>query len=296
MKSVSGELLAPGLDNTAAVIVAYYPDEHFVRRLENLGDQFAAVYCVDNTPAPDAAGDYGQVPGVHYLPCGFNAGLARALNKGCRAAHDAGYQWVVTFDQDSDIVADFLSQHIDSWLAAKSPVFMLGCNYADSAGAAPARFREGGGIVTCATVITSGCLMNLSLWQELGEFRDDYFIDGIDHEFCLRGRSKGLVVARHGRVLMKHRIGERSSNLRIFPYLHGPVRKYYGIRNGVRNVIQYAAGEPAWAARKIASMAWEIVVALLIEPDRRRKSRAMIRGLRDGVRGRMGVAAADLSG
>lgn len=296
MTSVSGELLQPDLRNTAAVIVAYYPDDSFVQRLENLGDQFAAVFCVDNTPAADVAGDYRQIRGVRYLPSGENTGLARALNSGCRAACGAGFQWVVTFDQDSDAVPDFLSQQIDAWSSAESPVFMLGCNYADSATSESARFSEGNDIVPCTTVITSGCLMNLPLWEELGGFREDYFIDGIDHEFCLRGRARGLVVARHGRVLMKHRIGERSSNHRIFPYLHAPVRKYYGMRNGVRNIVQYGGREPAWAARKIASLAWEVLVALLIEPDRWRKSRAMYRGLLDGLGDRMGTAPEDLSG
>jgi rhamnosyltransferase len=95
---------------------------------------------------------------------------------------------------------------------------------------------------------------------------------------------------------MKHRIGERSANYRIFPYLHDPVRKYYGMRNGTRNIIQYASNEPAWAARKCATLAWEVLVALLFEPNKQRKFRAMFRGLRDGVRGKMGIAPDDLSG
>ena len=296
MTLMSDESPPPDLTNTAAVIVAYYPDESFVERLGNLSNQFGTVYCVDNTPASDAGSGYQRIQGVQYLPCGSNTGLACALNIGCRAALAAGFQWVVTFDQDSEIVPDFLARQIDAWLSAASPVFMLGCNYSDSTAAEKARFREGSKIVPCTTVITSGCLMSLSLWEKLGEFRTDYFIDGIDHEFCLRGRSRGLLVARHGQVLMRHRIGERASNHRIFPYLHTPLRKYYGMRNGVRNIVQYAGSEPLWAARKFASLTWEFVVALLIEPDRRLKVRAMFRGLRDGLRGKMGVAPVDLSG
>ena len=68
------------------------------------------------------------------------------------------------------------------------------------------------------------------------------------------------------------------------------------MRNGVRNILQYAGSEPLWAARKFASLTWELVVALLIEPDRWPKARAMFRGLRDGLTGKMGIAPMDLSG
>jgi len=296
MTSLPGRLPSPDIANTAAVIVSHYPDEVFSRRLAVLNGQFAAIYWVDNTPGAAEQRESHCEQGVHYLSRGINTGLASALNMGCETALNAGFNWVVTFDQDSDVAADFLLQQIACWGKSDSPTFILGCNYADGANLDSPRFREGDYVIACPTVITSGCLMCLSLWSELGKFCDDYFIDGVDHEICLRGRTRGLVVARHGRVLMQHRIGERSANYRIFPYLHAPVRKYYSMRNGIRNIIQYASNEPAWAARKCVTLAWEVVIALLIEPDKRQKSRAMLRGLRDGVRGKMGVAPDGLSG
>jgi len=282
----------PGAEvtNTAAVIVSYYPDEEFGERLTGLRKQFAAVYWVDNTPGAAVGSKHLGNSDVNYISLGINAGLSTALNMGCTAALKDGFEWVVTFDQDSDIAADFLGQQIAAWRESGSSAFILGCNYSAGDNVRKPRFREGDYAVVCKTVITSGCLMCLPVWDDLGRFRDDYFIDGIDHEICLRGRSKGLVVARHGRVLMKHRIGARSANYRIFPYLHTPVRKYYSMRNGIQNIRQYATSEPLWAIRKSATLAWEIVVALLFEPDRREKMRAMFRGLRDGFTSRMGAA------
>lgn len=296
MTPVPGSLSTPDVTQTAAVIVSYHPDEQFAARLTRLSDQFAAVYWVDNTPDVDARKKHDCGPRVHYLSQGMNTGLASALNVGCEAALGAGFTWVVTFDQDSDLADDFLLQQIECWQQSESPPFMLGCNFADGSGLDSPRFKEGNHVMACPTVITSGCLMSLTAWSELGRFRDDYFIDGIDHEICLRGRARGLLVARHGRVLMKHRIGERSANYRILPYLHTPVRKYYSMRNGTRNIIQYASTDPLWAARKCVTLAWELVIALLIETDKRRKIRAMFRGLRDGLKGNMGVAPDEISG
>lgn len=292
---MSTRLPAAEVANTAAVIVSYHPDDEFVERLAKLRSQFAAVYWVDNTPGAAVGSKHLSDLDVDYISQGVNSGLGTALNTGCAAALRDGFEWVVTFDQDSDIAADFLGQQIAAWQESDSSAFIMGCNYSAGDNVDKPRFREGDYMVVCKTVITSGCLMCLPVWDNLGRFRDDYFIDGIDHEICLRGRSKGLVVSRHGRVLMKHRIGERSANYRILPYLHTPVRKYYSMRNGTQNILRYATSEPLWAVRKSATLAWEVVIALLFEPDRRRKMRAMFRGLRDGLTSRMGAAPDDLA-
>ena len=292
---MSTRLPAAEVANTAAVIVSYHPDDEFRERLAKLRSQFAAVYWIDNTPGADTGSRLIRDLDVNYISQGFNAGLGTALNMGCTAALKDGFEWVVTFDQDSDIAADFLGQQIAAWQVSGSSAFILGCNYSAGDKVGEPRFRAGDYVVVCKTVITSGCLMCLPVLEDLGRFRDDYFIDGIDHEICLRGRSRGLVVSRHGRVLMKHRIGERSANYRILPYLHTPVRKYYSMRNGTRNIIQYATSDPLWAVRKSATLAWEVVIALLFEPDRRKKMTAMFRGLRDGLTSRMGAAPDDLA-
>jgi rhamnosyltransferase len=295
MTQLTNRLPKAEVTNTAAVVVSYYPDKDFGERLTKLKSQFAAVYWIDNTPGAEVGSKHLGDPDVNYISQGVNAGLGAALNMGCTAALKDGFEWVVTFDQDSDFVADFLCQQIVAWQECDSSTFILGCNYSVGDNAGIPRFKAGDYVAVCKTVITSGCLMCLPAWDDLGRFRDDYFIDGIDHEICLRGRSKGLVVGRHGRVLMKHRIGERSANYRVFPYLHTPVRKYYSMRNGIRNILRYAPSEPVWAIRKSATLAWEVVIALLLEPDRRKKMRAMFRGLRDGLMGRMGAAPDDLA-
>jgi rhamnosyltransferase len=224
---MSTRLPAAEVANTAAVIVSFHPDEDFGERLTKLRRQFAAVYWVDNTPGAAVGSKHLSDLDVDYISQGVNSGLGTALNMGCTAALKNGFEWVVTFDQDSDISADFLGQQLAAWQESDSAAFMLGCNYSAGDKVDEPRFKVGDYVVVCKTVITSGCLMCLPVWDDLGKFRDDYFIDGIDHEICLRGRSRGLVVSRHGRVLMKHRIGERSANYRILPYLHTPVRKYY---------------------------------------------------------------------
>ncbi len=171
-------------------------------------------------------------------------------------------------------------------------MFILGCNYTDSAAKESPRFSDGGYVRECRTVITSGSLMCLSVWRELGEFRGDYFIDGVDHEICLRARANDLLIARHGQVLMQHQIGEASQGVSFLPYVQPAVRMYYSTRNGVRNIIEFASSEPLWATRKVVAIAWEGLVAVLSAPIGQRKS-GRLGGLVDGVRGSMGPARKD---
>lgn len=283
----------PDASNTAAVVVSYFPGDRFEQRLSDLSAQFAAVFWVDNTPRQ--RDDAAEMPGgaIHYLSKGENIGLADALNLGCRDALAAGFSWVATFDQDSLVAADFLKTTIECWQQSVKPVFILGCNYTDSAAKNSPRFSEGGYLRECRTVITSGSLMCLSVWRDLGEFRGDYFIDGVDHEICLRARAHDLLIARHGRVLMQHQIGEASRGLRFLPYVQPAGRMYYSTRNGVRNIVDFASSEPLWATRKVVAIAWESLVALLLGPDRTAKIRAVWAGLVDGVRGSMGPAQKD---
>jgi rhamnosyltransferase len=286
----------PTAANTAAVIVSYYPDDSFQKRLAALVLQFAAVYWVDNTPgaAVDRQADAGNR--VHHLPQGENIGLASALNLGCDAALDAAYTWVVTFDQDSDLVVDFLERHLACWRRLDEPSFILGCNYFDGEDSEQPRFVQDAYVRVCSTVISSGCLMCLPAWNALGKFCDGYFIDGVDHEICLRARSRGLVVARHGEVLMQHRIGESSAGSSLLPYVHSPLRKYYSTRNGVRNIVRYMFTEPLWVVRKVVSICWELFSVMLLESNKKAKLKAMLRGVVDGVGEKSGVASEEFSG
>ena len=285
----------PSIANTAALIVSYYPDQDFQQRLAALSRQFSAVFWVDNTADTAAAPMLKINNTLHYFPQKSNIGLAAALNVGGDEALRAGFDWVITFDQDSDPVPDFLEQHIACWKQSKSQPFIFGCNYYDVADHASPRFRKGEYVRKCPTVITSGCLMFLPIWREVGMFCDDYFIDGVDHEICLRARSRGLVVARHGRVLMQHRIGEKTADFKLLPYTHPALRKYYSTRNGVRNIRRYSLTDPLWVLRKCLSLGWELIILLLLEPDKELKIKAMRRGFVDALKGKSGRSLDDFS-
>ena len=83
-------------------------------------------------------------------------------------------------------------------------------------------------------LISSGCLIPMTVLDHVGGMREDFFIDFVDIEWGLRARrlgyqSYGLCGAR-----MLHCLGHEPIELlkAKFP-LHSPLRHYYHFRNAV---------------------------------------------------------------
>jgi rhamnosyltransferase len=284
---------APNADNIALVLVTYYPDFQVKAAVKVAVSQFSQVIVVDNTPDPELVRHLVQGLGVSLLSNGVNVGLGKALNQGCHAAIAAQFEWVVTLDQDSLMQMDFLQCQVSCWAAAADKPFMLGCNFLNRGkGAMSPRFPIGRRYQECKTVITAGALMHLGVWRELGSFREDFFIDSLDHELCLRARGKGFRVARNGEILMSHSIGSGKQLRSWLPFEHSSRRKYTSTRNTVRTILEYGLREPSWAFKKIAGIFYEAIAVLLLEPHKAEKLKAMGVGLADGIRNRLGPPSA----
>ncbi|MCX2982538.1 glycosyltransferase [Halieaceae bacterium IMCC14734] len=281
---------APSVQTTAAVIVSYQPDSEFDAHLQLLLSEFDAVFLVDNTGA--GAGHIVTHPRLHFHSNDINQGLGVALNQGCQLALDAGYEWVVTLDQDSRLEVDFVPMMIAAWSRSSVCPVLLGCNYfsvsrglhkitADSA-AAP---------IPVATVITSGTLMHLDSWRSLGGFREEFFIDGIDHEICLRARNAGCLVALYPGSMMRHSIGEEYDSGSwlggMRPYRHSPLRDYTNARNTTRLLLEYVLREPRWCLRRSLGFAAELLAVLVFETNKLRRLKCLVFGIGHGIAGKM---------
>ena len=79
--------------------------------------------------------------------------------------------------------------------------------------------------------MTSGNLVHVANAVVIGGYTTTFFIDEVDHEFCLRGKSKGYRVVSLVSAYVNHRLGrmyERGGkNVRLYP----PERLYYMARN-----------------------------------------------------------------
>jgi rhamnosyltransferase len=57
------------------------------------------------------------------------------------------------------------------------------------------------------SAMTSGNLVKTSIFAEVGFFAEDFFIDYVDHEFCLRCNQRGYVILQSCRSVLAHSLG-----------------------------------------------------------------------------------------
>lgn len=291
--------LRPTQANTCAVIVTFHPDDGLVARLSRVTSQFPLVFIVDNGSDPISLemlrGESCQSK-VILIANPSNRGIAAALNQGIRQARIANYDWAVTFDQDTEIYSGFLTGLLDVYDKSGGGHIVIGSNYDESHKNIQGTKRQQHEPEAIArerkTLITSGTLIPLDIFDRIGPFREDYFIDSVDHEFSLRARAHGYRMLISCQPFMQHRIGntvERYSNFRLLlSYHHPPRRKYYISRNTVFTAIRYFASEPAWSIRQAWRMLSDLASIILLEDDKSRKLRAFLTGIAHGAKGKMG--------
>lgn len=275
----------PTLDSICAIVVTFQPDAEFPDRLDRLSTEFRRVFVIDNASSSLRIREDDK---IRVLQNDHNVGIAAALNRGLRDAHAAGYAWAVTFDQDSEPVEGFAEAMLASVRALKTCRLLLGANYVDVHRRRLAHHvgSQRSAPVRRTTLITSGMLLPVGFALAIDGFREDFFIDSVDHEFCLRAADHGAGVFVTREPLMRHAIGAPVAGVRWARALssaHPASRKYFIARNALWTVRLHAYRHPLWSLRQFARVIAEVVGILLFETGRFTKIGAFLRGIRDGV-------------
>ncbi len=279
-----------------AAVVTYHPDGRVVDLLSAVARQVHEVIVVDNgstTGETVHIRGWAQSAGATFIANEVNLGSATALNQAARAAISAGHGWLLALDQDMSIRADLVVQLRAAMAADTKPD--------DVAIVAPQtehqrdRRCSESEVVRRRTVITAGSLISLDAWQAVGGFRDEFFIDMVDTDFALRLGRRGYVVALACRAEIEHQIGrprtQRILGRTVETSNHPASRRYYISRNRILVWREHWRFAPGWVLFDVYGQLRDTVVMALTETDRRRKLRATMRGLTDGLRGRLGPQA-----
>jgi rhamnosyltransferase len=278
--------------SVTAIVVTYEPEPQALGRLlDRLAGDRIAVMVVDNGSRFDVAGLVAgrRQAGEQVLPLGANLGIAAAQNRGIEAARATGSEAVILFDQDSlpppgmvEVLATALEALRSAGLrpAAVGPVPV-------DARLAPHRAPGAAGPHAVDHLIASGCLIPLAVLDEVGLMREDLFIDYVDIEWCLRAATRGHRCYQVPAARMAHEFGSPVTVLGRAYTSHSPMRHYYLFRNTVW-LWRQASIPLGWrfraAPRVVARLAFNAVFA---RPHREQWA-MMLRGLGDGLAGRLG--------
>jgi rhamnosyltransferase len=277
----------------AAVVVTFHPEPGFAAKLASLLPQVGAIVVVDNGSCPadlPADGDPAFAGRVEIIANSENRGIGAALNQGLRRAKERGFSWALTLDQDSSPLPNLVAAGGRAFETHPEPqrLAAIGASVvgAKEPSAATGAYRR------MTAVITSGTLHSIAAWERLGGFREDYFIDCVDTEFCLRARARGLEVIAATEPALAHNIGTPTRKWALgrwmSPTNHSPLRRYYVTRNRISLWRKYARSDGRFVLRDMRQSIREWIGIAFAESNRPAKLRAILAGLRDAVLGRYG--------
>ncbi len=284
--------LSPCRENIAAVTVSYHPDSGFLARVRRVLPQVQRVIVVDNSGSAEIAQVLKEVEalGGECIRNSSNVGLASALNTGIQRAIDLEMSFVLTLDQDTMVDEEMILSLTRVWRGHpnRDRIAILGSNARSPISGRLAIRRPAGAepFTEEKSVVTSGSLISLSAYKQLGAMRSDFFIEGIDSEYCLRAIVHGFKVLSTREPLMTHAAGKQDER-RIFGRIvqvahHEPWRYYYQVRNSICIARRYLAEEPAFVASMGLGFAKTFVKTLLFEKKRLRKLGSVLLGIKDG--------------
>ncbi|WP_270089163.1 glycosyltransferase [Sphingobacterium sp. SYP-B4668] len=256
------------------ILVTYNSDiQKLERNIESILDQVDKVVIFDNGSGNREDIAKSDIIGrceVYYSD--KNIGLGGAynywLNKYCQ-----NYSYFVTFDQDTWIPSNTLVL-LQSILDSNRNIGIVGPSFSRSNSST----TEDGKVLDTYTIIQSCCLFRTELLQKVGGFNEDYFIDSVDFEYCLRVGKAGYRVVKYDGVTIEHSLGSAKRKFGINYYSHNCLRNYYIARNHRHISSTYFMDFPYFILKKNFFFVLHILKVLFLEMDMK-KIKCLFKGL-----------------
>ncbi|MDD7792751.1 glycosyltransferase family 2 protein [Clostridium sp. 'White wine YQ'] len=276
-----------------AVIVTYNVESEIsknVIRLKNIVDELLIVDNGSDIRTKKSLEALESLEGVRIKFLTRNMGIAYAINTAFKYAEENGFEWVLTLDQDSKIFDDMIENMLKTYEMisddVRDKVAILAPKYYEEKFYDKDNLNSSEeGYSTVLTEITSGNLVKINLLKEIGYLREDFFIDYVDHEFCLRINREGYKVLKIENALMLHNLGNKSENIigkyKLTSSNHSPIRRYYMTRNRMWTWKEYKHIYPEWVKADKIKFWRELFKIVLFEKHKLSKIRMIILGICD---------------
>lgn len=269
-----------------AVVITYYPDviettENILKYIEDVDH----VIIWENTPLADRQKHKITVPKyyekISYMGVEENQGIAYPLNRAIEWARANGYTHIMTMDQDS-CWHNFkvYRQEIERYCNENIAMFT------------PSIFNKDYKKLELIPPITSGAVHPLSIFDKIGYFCEEYFIDAIDHEFYYRIILNSNMVVHIPSAILNHSLGYKQRRKFLFFSIvssnYSAFRLYYMVRNNIwlYKMYRHEAVLPKDFLKKLVSeiIFKPVVKILLVESGKCKKVKAILKGIRDGIK------------
>lgn len=295
-------------NNVVAIVVTYNIGKKYLKNFNSLINQVDKIIIIDNNSDENTKSilkkiELDNIEKVNIIYNDDNLGLAKAQNIGIAYAKKLQSSWILLLDNDSCLGKDMVKNMIKSYLDYKNKniVAIISPLIVDKNSSKETKYICKEGIIgfkrkkiiekvtdTVLCTIASGSLIKLDIINEIGEFKEEYFIDSIDTEFCMRiicNKYKILVIRD---AVLYHELGEKKDyeimGIKITPTNHNALRRYYIYRNRIKMWKEYWRKIPKYIIYEILASFYQILLIIFLEADKKKKLKMIAKGICDGVK------------
>lgn len=231
-----------------ATVVLYNPDNRVVNNIKSYIDFVDELIVIDNSIVKNSIliDEILNIKSIiKYINNFDNLGIGYALNISAEYAIKNGYKWLMTMDQDSYYEDCALYINCFKSINDRSNIAIFAPN-TDRVKSEVCDIKKPD------IVITSGNIINLSYFNEIGKFEEKFFIDEIDHDYCLKVKKLNLEIIQFRNVFLGHTIGDEEILTSILlkkkkkKSSHSHVRVYYQTRNRLYMWKKYGKSFPEY--------------------------------------------------
>jgi rhamnosyltransferase len=261
-----------------ATVILYNPIELILSNINSYINKVDLLIIVDNSEIQNIElikTIKTNHSNILYIQNYKNLGVAKALNIACQKAIEFGYSFILTMDQDSrfDNFSDYLEliNNIESKdIAIFSPQIIdeKRIKYLNN------------NIENTDFVITSGSILNLNLFNVIGEFNNQLFIDEVDHEYCAKALLLDYKILKLNNINLLHTIGDTLDNIGQ----HNFIRRYYITRNSLYMYSKYGDFFPLYNKKNTLKKIRKAISRIIrIEDNKIKKLISVCLGINDFI-------------
>lgn len=263
------------------IVVTYYPEvEQTINNIKQFISDVDTLIIWENTPI-DQREKYKirlikYDNKIIYMGTDDNMCIAYALNQAVNYGTTNGFSHILTMDQDSCFADGHFKKYIEIINTYCNNYFIFGPNPNNIE-------KKNSDILTeLPRLITSGQIVNLSIFKEISLFREDYKIDCVDYEFCFRAKRNGYSSVMATSILLNQQFGNSiKSVFGFYTNNYSPFRLYYIARN---NILLHREYPKEYGIGLVLQWVLKPIVKItLSERNKIKKITAIIKGVINGL-------------
>ncbi|QAA34698.1 glycosyltransferase family 2 protein [Clostridium manihotivorum] len=285
------------IDSICAVVVSYNAGQGIIDGIAAIRNQVKKTLIVDNGSNPEnlkILESFKAEEDIEIIYNNENVGIAKAFNIGIEYARKNDFKFIITLDQDSICTKDLVFNMIATYEGLndkdKEKIKVLVPNHIEKEAYYANQVSVNAEYEYVLTEISSGSLIDMSVFDKIGDFDERLFIDLVDHDFCLRVKLNDYAILKVNNAILLHSLGDtkvyKLFGKNITSSNHSALRRYYMTRNRFYIWKKYKQSFPEWVKHDKNLFFQEIARLTLFEKNKLKKLCMIVEGFSDYKKGR----------